>query len=147
MAVKLTSNSPISLVDVAELPSATAEFDFVVGESEQRAFASISGDFNPLHLDPEFARDRGLAGAVVYGAMIVAQISRIIGMNLPGSAGIWSALKIDFREPLYVGEAAHIFAEVVHYSEAAHSLSLKIRVTSAERTVATASALATLHSS
>ncbi|WP_375784456.1 MaoC/PaaZ C-terminal domain-containing protein [Bradyrhizobium sp. Pha-3] len=141
----MKTDSPISLVDIAELSSATAEFDFVVGETEQQAFASISGDFNPLHLDPEFARGRGLKGAVVYGAMIVAQISRIIGMRLPGSAGIWSSLKIDFREPLYVGEAAHIFAEVTHYSEAARSLSLKIKVASGERTIATASALATLH--
>jgi acyl dehydratase len=145
MADKLKTDSPIGLADAAKLTSATAEFDFVVGESEQQAFAKLSGDFNPLHLDPEFARDRGLTGAVVYGAMIVAQISRIVGMKLPGSAGIWSSLKIDFREPLYVGEVAHIFAEVTHYSEAARSLSLKIKVTSAERTIATASALATLH--
>jgi 3-hydroxybutyryl-CoA dehydratase len=134
-----------SVPNPATLSSATAQIDFVVSNAEQLAFANISGDFNPLHLDADFARSRGLSGAVVYGALIVARISQIVGMKLPGRDGIWSALKIDFREPLYVGEAAHLFAEVTHYSDATRSLSLKIKVTCADRVVATATALATLH--
>jgi acyl-CoA thioesterase FadM len=77
--------------------------------------------------------------------MIVARISRIVGMELPGSSGIWSALKIDFRKPLYVGETAHLFAEVVHYSDATRSVSLKIEITCGDRVIATANALVTLH--
>jgi acyl dehydratase len=134
-----------NMVDREKLSSATAALDFAVSDAEQLAFANISGDFNPLHLDPGFARARGLSGAVVYGALIVARISQIIGMQIPGSDGIWSALKIDFREPLYVGDTAHLFAEVTHYSVATRSLSLKIKVTCANRVIATASALATLH--
>ena len=122
-----------------------AAFDFSVSPEEQRIFAGLSGDLNPLHLDDAFAQARGFPRSVVYGAMIVAKISRIIGMRMPGPSGIWSALKIEFRAPLCVGETARLSAEAVQYSEAARSLTVKIRVTSGEKLVATASALATLH--
>ena len=119
--------------------------DFTVSEADQQAFALLSGDYNPLHLDATFAEARGLSGAVVYGAMIVAKISQIVGMHLPGPSGIWSALKIDFRQPLYVGETAHVHIDTSHYSEATRTLSLKIAVTRGERLIASGSALATLH--
>jgi acyl dehydratase len=143
--VSSASRVPNSSVDEVPLPVRTAELDFAITEDDQLAFANISGDFNPLHLDAEFARAKGFSGAVVYGALIVARISQIVGMELPGSSGIWSALKIDFRRPLYVGETARLFAEVSHYSDATRSLSLKIEVTCADRTIATANALVTLH--
>lgn len=136
-----------SLTSAAQFASATATTDFTVSEADQLAFAHISGDFNPLHLDDNFARAQSLAGSVVYGALIVAKISQIIGMQLPGRNGIWSALKIDFREPLYVGQAARISAEVGHYSDATRSVTVKIKVTNGARVIATATALTTLHPS
>jgi acyl dehydratase len=144
--VSAASTIPSSQVGEGRLLSRTVELDFTITKDDQLAFANISGDFNPLHLDADFARARGFSAAVVYGAMIVARISQIVGMELPGSSGIWSSLKIDFRKPLYVGETAHLFAEVSHYSEATRSLSLKIEVTCADRVIATARALVTLHS-
>ncbi|MFM9975213.1 MAG: MaoC/PaaZ C-terminal domain-containing protein [Beijerinckiaceae bacterium] len=126
---------------------ATAEFDFSVSAADQQTFADLSGDQNPLHLDTAFAKARGMQDTVVYGALIVAMISRVIGMQLPGSQGIWSALKIDFRGPLYVGQTAHLSAEVGHFSEATHSLTVKIRVTCGDHLIATATALSTLHAS
>jgi 3-hydroxybutyryl-CoA dehydratase len=130
-----------------QMVGASTEFDFTVSRVDQLGFAEISGDFNPLHLDAEFAKSKGMQGAVVYGALIVAKISRVIGMQLPGSQGIWSALKIDFREPLYVGQTARLSAEIGHYSEATRSLTVKIRVNCGDRLIATATALATLHAS
>ena len=111
--VSSESTVPNSPIDEERLLSRTADLDFAITEDDQLAFANVSGDFNPLHLDADFARARGFSGAVVYGAMIVARISQIVGMELPGSSGIWSSLKIDFRSPLYVGETAHLVAEVI----------------------------------
>lgn len=133
--------------DDLDWTGATDSFEFIVSETEQRGFAALSGDFNPLHLDPDFARARGMAGSVVYGGLIVAKVSQVIGMRLPGPRGIWGALKIDFREPLYVGKAACLSAEVSHFSVATRSLSLKILVTCEGRRIATGTAMATLHAS
>jgi 3-hydroxybutyryl-CoA dehydratase len=122
-----------------------AAMDFCVSAGDQQAFAQLSGDHNPLHLDPEFARNRGFEGAVVFGAMIVAKISHIIGMQLPGPDGIWSSLKIDFRSALLVGETAKLTVSIVHRSDATRSLMLKIHVACGAKTIATGMALATYH--
>lgn len=131
--------------DRVDWTGATDSFEFVVSEAEQSGFAALSGDFNPLHLDPDFARARGLAGSVVYGGLIVAKVSQVIGMRLPGSRGIWGSLKIDFREPLYVGKTACLSTEVSHFSVATRSLSLKLLVTCEGHKIATGTAMATLH--
>ena len=70
--------------DSVDWTGATDSFEFVVSEAEQSSFAVLSGDFNPLHLDSDFAQARGLAGSVVYGGLIVAKVSQVIGMRLPG---------------------------------------------------------------
>ncbi len=123
----------------------SVEIRFSVSAADQAAFADLSGDHNPLHLDPAFARGVGLQGAVVYGGMLVAKISQIIGMRLPGPRGIWAALKVDFRDPLYVDESAVLSAQVTHISEAVRSMTVRIRITCDERLIATATATATLH--
>ena len=112
--------------DGVDWTGATDSFEFVVSEADQNHFAALSGDFNPLHLDPGFAQARGLAGSVVYGGLIVAKVSQVIGMRLPGPRGIWGSLKIDFREPLYVGKVACLSTEVSHFSLATRSLSLSL---------------------
>jgi acyl dehydratase len=118
--------------------------DFTVTAAEQRAFAELSGDYNPLHLDLDTARAHGFVRPVVYGAIIIAKLSQIIGMRIPGTHGVWSALKIDFRAPLHVDEAARLTVEVGHQSCATRSRSLRVRVTAGVRTIATATALVTL---
>lgn len=131
--------------DSSDWTGATDSFDFVVSEADQTSFATLSGDFNPLHLEPTFAQARGLAGAVVYGGLIVSKISQVIGMRIPGPLGIWSSLKIDFREPLYVGKTACLSTEVSHFSIATRSLSIRLLVTCEGHKIATGTAIATLH--
>jgi acyl dehydratase len=108
---------------------ARASVDFVVDAEQMRAFAELSGDFNPLHTDDGFARSKGFKGRVVYGALLVAKISQLIGMRLPGRHSVWASVSLDFRSPLYVGEAARVEAVVATFSEATGlvELSLSIR--------------------
>ena len=118
--------------------------DFRVSQADMAAFAALSGDDNPLHLDAAFAREKGFDGPVVYGALLVAKLSRLIGTRLPGPEGVWSGLKMDFRQPLYVDQDARIEAEVQQVSEAARSLVLKVRIEADGRLIASGSAMATL---
>jgi len=117
-----------------------AEFAFEIGAEQMRAFAALSGDHNPLHADPAFALARGFEGEVVYGGLLVAQVSRLIGMELPGRFAVWHRLQIDFRKPLYVGQPARLSAEIQHVSEAASALTLKFRIESGGEILASGSA-------
>ena len=59
-----------------------------IDDAQLRQFAELSGDFNPLHTDDAFARSKGFRGRVVYGALIIAKISELIGMRLPGKNSV-----------------------------------------------------------
>ena len=107
-----------------------ATLDFSVTPQEMQRFAELSGDFNPPHTDGAFARSKGLEGVVVYGALMVAKISQLIGMRLPGRDSMWASLAPDFRKPLYVDQPAQLEAlvDAVSRSTGLVGLSLTIRV-------------------
>ena len=71
-------------------------FVFKATDEMMQSFEKISGDINPLHTDVNFATSRGFDGVVVYGGILVAQISRMVGMHLPGRDALWSSLNIYF---------------------------------------------------
>ena len=119
---------------------ATARFSFSISAEDMDAFALLSGDTNPLHTDDAFARAKGFAGRVVYGGLLVAQVSRLLGMELPGRDGVWMGLKIDFRNPLFIDEPAELDAVVDRVSEAVSLVRLKFSIRAGERLIATGTA-------
>lgn len=122
----------------------TVRFAFVVTAEDQQAFARLSGDTNPMHLDADAARARGFDAPVVYGGLIVAKISRVVGMHWPGSRGIWADLEIRFRKPLLVGEEAALVATIDQVSPASNSVTIDLAITSAKGNIARAKVLAVL---
>ena len=113
-----------------------AEIEFSVTAQQMAQFAALSGDFNPLHTDAAFARARGFDGAVVYGALIVAKVSQLIGMRLPGRDGVWASVALDFRAPLYVDETARVEGTVAEVSESTRMIVLKLTVRASGRPIA-----------
>ncbi|MCC7046051.1 MAG: (R)-hydratase [Alphaproteobacteria bacterium] len=109
---------------------------FAVSADEMAAFAALSGDYNPLHSDAAFAAARGFAGRVVYGALLVAKLSRLIGMELPGRDALWTGLDIQFVAPLLVGEEAVLEAVVAQVSPATKSMVLQVSVKRNDRVLA-----------
>lgn len=122
------------------------EFEFSISENNQRVFAELSGDYNPIHLDLEYAKLCGYEGQVVYGGLIVGKISQLIGMMAPGRSGIWTGLKIDFHRPLYLNQTALLSSEVSHISVGTRSMMLKVRITTSGKLIAAGTAMTTLHS-
>jgi acyl dehydratase len=100
-----------------------------VTAAEVEAFARLSGDVNPLHLDDDFGRQRGFRGRVVHGAFVNALISRILGTQLPGPGCLWLSHNVRFRRPVYIDEDIDITVRVVHKSEALRTLALETTVT------------------
>lgn len=135
----MSQAAALTFADLSE--GMTAGFDFAIDDAEMRAFAALSGDRNPLHCDESFARARGFSGRVVYGALLVAKVSRLIGMELPGRDALWNSLQMQFAAPLIVGEPARLDASLTQVSEAARSVVLALTVTSGGKTVARGKAM------
>lgn len=130
------------MVDRSIMEGATTEFEFAVTPDEMRAFATLSGDTNPLHGDAEFAKQRGFRGPVVFGGLIVAKISRLLGNDIPGPGCVWHDLALKFRGPLYAGEDCKITATVTYCNADIGLLRLDLSVKAGDRRIADGTAQA-----
>lgn len=81
-----------------------AEMVRTVTEGDVRAFAALSGDFNPLHLDEAYARTTRFEGRIVHGALVGAHLSAALAIELPGPGTIYLDQSIRFRQPVRVGD-------------------------------------------
>ena len=117
-------------------PGLQAVVEFSVTAQQMQQFAELSGDLNPLHADAAFARSRGFDGVVVYGALLVAKVSQLIGMRLPGRDSVWASVTLDFRKPLYVDQVAQVEGEVTAVSASTGMVALKLTVRAAGKVIA-----------
>ena len=76
----------------------------VVRQEHIVAFADISGDRNPVHLDPEYARGTVFKGIVAHGMLSASFISGLLGNELPGTGAIYVGQTLAFRSPVRPGD-------------------------------------------
>jgi 3-oxoacyl-[acyl-carrier protein] reductase len=95
-------------------------------------FCRLSGDTNPLHLDSAFARELGYKDRVVYGALSVAYLSRVIGALFPGPGTVWLGQQLRFESPVYIGDRLEFVVRVRQKNEGLRSLSLSVEVYKAD---------------
>ncbi|HEV7369227.1 MaoC/PaaZ C-terminal domain-containing protein [Arenibaculum sp.] len=119
-----------------------ASFDFQVTAEDMTLFRQLSGDTNPLHDDEAFAQRLGFDGPVVYGGLLVAQVSRLLGNHMPGPGCVWHSLSMNFRSALQVGEPARLSARATHANPELGTLRVAITIEAGGRRVADGTAQA-----
>ena len=67
-------------------------------------FAGISGDFNPMHVNEEFARLTPFGTRIAHGALPWSLIAPVLGMKLPGLGTIALEITTRFRAPTFFGD-------------------------------------------
>ena len=133
-------NAPIALKLTDLTPGISAEIGFAISPSDMELFAALSGDSSRIHNDFGFASYNGFNGPVVYGALIVAKLSQILGMQLPGDLGLATDWVVHFHQALYVGERAQLFATVKSRSAATSTVKILFEVKAGNRLIAKGSA-------
>lgn len=91
----------------------TAQLRRTLGAADIAAFAVVSGDFNPAHIDPDYASHTPFHGVVAHGMWSAALISRLLGTCLPGPGTIYLAQTLQFLKPVRIGDVLDITATVV----------------------------------
>lgn len=82
----------------------SAETVHVVGAGDIEAFAAVSGDFNPVHMDEAYARTTTFGGRIAHGMLAAAYISAVLGNQLPGPGSIYLSQSLRFRRPVKIGD-------------------------------------------
>lgn len=86
--------------------------DYVVTDDDVRKFAELSGDWNPVHFDEEYARGTLFKKRIAHGVLSLAKFSGIFGMDLPGLGTLWENQEIRFAGPVFLNETYRAIAEV-----------------------------------
>lgn len=84
----------------------------VVGESDIAAFAAVSGDDNPVHLDAAFAATTPFKERIAHGMLTASYISALIGTRLPGPGAIYVSQTLSFKRPVKIGDAVTARVEI-----------------------------------
>jgi acyl dehydratase len=111
----------------------TVRWRHEVTAEEVDAFARLSGDVNPLHLDDAFGRRYGFQGRVVHGALVSAFISRVLGTELPGPGCLWLSQSMRFTRPVYIADPIEVVVRVVHKAESLRTLLLEATIKNLRR--------------
>ena len=90
----------------------TAEYEKQVTDEDVRKFADISGDYNPIHLDDEFAEDSMFGARIAHGILTASHISAVIGYIFPGPGWIYLGQSLQFRAPVKIGDTVRTAVEV-----------------------------------
>ncbi|MBL6812981.1 MAG: MaoC family dehydratase [Luminiphilus sp.] len=90
----------------------TATYTRLITNQEVEAFAAISGDHNPLHLDPDYAATTPFGECIAHGMLTGALISAAIAMQLPGPGSVYLNQSLQFRAPVFLGDTLTVTLEV-----------------------------------
>ncbi len=106
-----------------------ASFERVFEEKDLQTFADLSGDYNPLHLDPMYAAETSFGRPVVHGMLVASLCSTLMGTYLPGRRCLYLAQTLEFRKPVFVGDVVTVTGTVMTKSPATRILTIAISIT------------------
>ena len=89
-----------------------ASFSKTITETDVNLFAGISGDFNPLHMNEEYARQTPFKTRIAHGALPQSLIAPVLGMKLPGMGTVVVEITCRFKAPTFFGDTITATAEV-----------------------------------
>ena len=108
----LATQEPVKL----EL-GATASVTKQVTEMDIVAFAQLSGDVNPVHLNDAYAAQTRFKKRIAHGMLSAGLVSAVLGTKLPGPGTVYLSQNLKFRAPVQVGDEVTATATVVKQNE------------------------------
>jgi len=89
-----------------------AEFAKTVSENDVYQYAGITGDFNPAHINEQYAAGTFFKTRIAHGMLTAGFISTILGNQLPGPGAIYVKQELSFLAPVRIGDTITARAEV-----------------------------------
>jgi acyl dehydratase len=93
-----------------------------------QTFAALTGDYNPLHFDADFARRTKFQRLVVQGGLTTGLLHALVAMDLPGPGSVFLSQNWKFTAPVYIGDTITAEAEVVSVHSTKPVTQLRVRV-------------------
>ena len=108
------------------------EHDFNFSQADVEAYAKVSGDNNPVHLDAEFAAKTQFKKPIMHGMLSASVFSKVFGTIFPGDGSIYLKQSLNFKRPMFVDTEYKAIFEVLEVDEKRHSATIRSSIYSTE---------------
>jgi acyl dehydratase len=82
----------------------SAEITKTIEQADIHAFADVTGDHNPVHLDEEFAKTTRFGRTIAHGMFTASLISAVLANKLPGEGSVYLGQTLQFVAPVFAGD-------------------------------------------
>jgi acyl dehydratase len=94
-----------------------------------KAFAALSGDYNPLHFDESFVAKTKFRKLVVQGGLTTGLLHALVAMDMPGPGTVFLSQNWKFTAPVFIDDTITAEAEIINKHETKPVTQLRIKVT------------------
>ncbi len=113
----------------------SAEFSKTIAESDVYLYAGITGDFNPAHINEEYAKKTFFETRIAHGMLPAGFISAILGTRLPGPGTIYLKQDLKFLAPVRIGDTITARVEVTEVNRDKKKVRLRTTCTNQDGTL------------
>jgi 3-hydroxybutyryl-CoA dehydratase len=121
----LVIERPYEEIEIGE----TASVSKTITEADIINFAGTIGDFNPIHLNSEYAKTTMFGERIAHGMLTASFISTLVGTCLPGINALYLSQEVKFVKPVRIGDTITAHGEVIEKMDAKQRLTLKTVIT------------------
>ncbi|WP_096173917.1 MaoC family dehydratase [Cohaesibacter sp. ES.047] len=87
-------------------------FRHMVSDKDISAFAAVSGDYNPVHVDKAYGEASRFGGNIAHGLYTASLFSALLGMRLPGPGAIYVEQTLKFMAPVRPGDELEVSVSI-----------------------------------
>lgn len=88
------------------------KFEKQITENDVLDFARLTGDYNPIHTDQNYASHTKFGERIIHGMFIASLFSTFVGMYLPGRNCLYLSQEVQFKNPVKIGDNIEIYGKV-----------------------------------
>jgi len=111
-----------------------AEFGKTVTESDIYLYAGVTGDFNPAHLNEEYAKKTFFKTRIAQGMLTAGFVSGLLGVSLPGPGTVYLRQELDFLAPVHIGDTITARVEIIEVMDAKNRVRVRTTCTNQDGT-------------
>lgn len=104
----ILTSIPIEKIEIGMRVS----YSQTITDADIKAYAGLSGDHNPVHVNQEYAEESRYGKRLAHGLMSVGFFSALFGMRLPGPGCVYVSQNTQFKRPVYINDTVTAVAEV-----------------------------------
>ena len=104
------------------------EFKITITEKIVSDFSVISGDFNPLHMDENYAAKTKFKKRICHGMLLASFFSRLVGMYLPGESALYFSQSLNFISPCFINDKIVVKGEIIDKNHSTKIITVKTSI-------------------